>query len=387
MRTAFYLPTVTPWWFDNIVAPLIRAMAAEHDVHVLVTPLWCNTGIDGDQLIQFEDCPDIVWHILDGEDHPKLRLTTVDEADLIALMTEINPDIVLCRTADRDIAQVFPGTVRYITEGAAPPFPVGPARIVLEADMFHHGRMPALDAEQKAELERFIDPIWKRQKQELKRLPDWRAAAGVTRGRKVVALPLQYEHAENFYARHSLYPNNLDMLEDMAGMMGEDIFLAVTNHPLNDLHADNRPLKAIIAGMNGRAALIDAPRDGVSATEMVAADCDGAIIDLTKSFAIFAMNGVPMLRRSSFPAAAWLESHDDPAAFFDGVHSGTLEHPSEADAKTWFAFHFANSAFDPESVYLEAAEIIDRAQNPVNPKRWAENMDRYARFHEDLFVC
>lgn len=31
MRILFYLPVITPWWFDNIVAPLIARLAADND--------------------------------------------------------------------------------------------------------------------------------------------------------------------------------------------------------------------------------------------------------------------------------------------------------------------------------------------------------------------
>ncbi len=44
MHVLFYLPVVTPWWFDNIVAPLIRAAASDARVSVLVPPLWRGTG-------------------------------------------------------------------------------------------------------------------------------------------------------------------------------------------------------------------------------------------------------------------------------------------------------------------------------------------------------
>lgn len=73
VRVAFYLPVVTPWWFDNIVAPLIAVMAKDCEVHVLVPPLSNGTGIEGWQLDRFADCPPIDWHILDGGDHLDLR--------------------------------------------------------------------------------------------------------------------------------------------------------------------------------------------------------------------------------------------------------------------------------------------------------------------------
>ncbi len=73
MRVLFYLPVVTPWWFDAIVAPLIRAAARDAHVSVMVPPLWRNTGIGPEQLAGCGDLDQVDWHILDGDDHPARR--------------------------------------------------------------------------------------------------------------------------------------------------------------------------------------------------------------------------------------------------------------------------------------------------------------------------
>ena len=49
-RVLFYLPVVTPWWFDNIVVHLIRALGETTEVHVMVPRLWRNTGLGFEQL-------------------------------------------------------------------------------------------------------------------------------------------------------------------------------------------------------------------------------------------------------------------------------------------------------------------------------------------------
>lgn len=49
MKIVFYQPVVTPWRFDNVVLPLIRATAAG-EAHVLIPSLWRNTSITLRQL-------------------------------------------------------------------------------------------------------------------------------------------------------------------------------------------------------------------------------------------------------------------------------------------------------------------------------------------------
>ena len=122
LRTVFYLPVVTPWWFTHIVIRLIRVMARDHEVHVLVPPLWRNTGIGPEQIDLIAELPHVFWHVLDGPDHTNLRGDAAQPDDLFALIDHINPDVTLCRSADIVSPQRFPGTVRYIMEAAAPPF-------------------------------------------------------------------------------------------------------------------------------------------------------------------------------------------------------------------------------------------------------------------------
>ena len=45
MKVLFYLPVVTPFWFENMVEPLIRRMASSAEVHILAPKFWRNTGI------------------------------------------------------------------------------------------------------------------------------------------------------------------------------------------------------------------------------------------------------------------------------------------------------------------------------------------------------
>ncbi|MGZ8348720.1 MAG: hypothetical protein ACXWU2_01725, partial [Allosphingosinicella sp.] len=242
MKVLFYLPVITPWWFDNIVARLIRLLADEAEVHVMVPPLWRGTGIGPEQLCELADREDIFWHILDGDDHPQLRLSAASCPELLDLVHEIGPDITLCRSADLVTPRAFPGVVRHIMEGGFPPFPSQGEWVVLRDDPFDHGVMPVLHDRERAALLAAFDPAW----QALRRqLPGHgvardarRAAAGLPDGRAIIALPLEYEHEENFYAGDGPFARGADLVWAIAETLGEDVLLAVTDHPLNTLHCD-----------------------------------------------------------------------------------------------------------------------------------------------------
>ena len=107
-RVLFYLPVVTPWWFDNIVAPLIRTLAVDSEVHILVAPLWRNTGIGPDQIAGCSAIPNLLWHIVDDPDHRSLRTSPTDPDGLVAFVRSIAPDYVFCRSADVRGAELVP---------------------------------------------------------------------------------------------------------------------------------------------------------------------------------------------------------------------------------------------------------------------------------------
>ena len=73
MKILFYLPVVTRWWFDNVIEPLIRTLAAECEIHVLAPAPWRGTGIGPRELQRCMDLPEIRWCIMDGPDHPSTR--------------------------------------------------------------------------------------------------------------------------------------------------------------------------------------------------------------------------------------------------------------------------------------------------------------------------
>ena len=84
-KILFYLPVVTPWWFDTIVAPMIAKLGAEAEIHVLAPEFWRNTGIGPNQLHTCASMPDIHWHIVEDDAHISLRTKPDDpEARFLA---------------------------------------------------------------------------------------------------------------------------------------------------------------------------------------------------------------------------------------------------------------------------------------------------------------
>jgi hypothetical protein len=379
-RILFYLPNVTSWWFNNVVGPLARLLAREHEVHIMVPPEWHGTGLSPEHLEPFADGPQIAWHILDGDDNPSLRDHGTDHAEVRALAAAIDPDYTLCRCADPEAIHAFPGTVRFIMEGAAAPFANGGNPVIFTTRLFEFGALPPLDDDLAGMLENAFADIWADYEEEL-RAPaaPWRPLAGVAPDRRVVAVPLEYELAESFTVPHRLFADNQLLVARVAAAFDDDVFLAFTNHPVNELHADNSAIEARIAALGDRAALIRSPYPEIGATDLVACDCDGAVLDLSKSHLVFGYYGVPMIRPVGHATAPWLNMATDLDAFAAVLRDGRATPPCPATLKRWFAFHIANSALDLTNRSLTAAEALDFIRRPINPDRWARNLDVFRR--------
>lgn len=378
MHVLFYLPVVTPWWLDSIVVPMIRAMARDVKVSVLVPPLWHGTGIGPEQLSLCTEIEGVDWYILDGEDHPRLRHSAAGEPDLIALVRALGADLTLCRSADLETPARFPGTVRYIMEGGAPPFETGPAWAWLPETLFDHGLMPPLDPAARALLDIAFRPSWDAA---LARFgaPDreaFLAAAGLPQDKHLIGLPLEYEHEEMFFGQHNSFPSNLALVNRLADQLDDDSVLAVTNHPLNEAHCDNAPLLDAIAARGGKVRLVPAIGASGGATMLLARHCDGMVVGNSKSFGGCAFFGTPMLRLSRFRTGGWMHAYDMFEPFAAGIRAGTARRPDPADARSWFALHLIDHVFDPTGPDLSTADLVDRVINPVNPTRWGAGLSR-----------
>lgn len=378
MHVLFYLPVVTPWWFDTIVAPMIRVMARDVKVSVLVPPMWRNTGIGPGQLSACGDLEMVDWYILDGEDHPRLRTSAVDEEDLIALVRDIGADLTLCRSADLETPALFPGTVRFIMEGAAPPFVTSPATVWLPETLFDHGMMPPLEPALRARLDVAFQPLWDdaHLRFGVADRDAFLARAGLPHGKRLIGLPLEYEHEEMFFGQHYSFPSNIDLVNAIADQIDDDTVLAVTNHPLNEMHCDNAPLHAAIAARGGKVRMVPAIGAQGGATMLLARHCDGIVVGNSKSFGGCAFFGTPMLRLSRFRTGAWMHAYDAFAPFAAALRTGSAKAADPADALSWFALHLIDRVFEPGAPGLTAADILDRITRPIDEARWEAGLAR-----------
>ncbi len=386
MRILFYLPVVTPWWFEQVIEPLIRRVSSEAEVHVLAPVRWRNTGLGPRDIQRLDDLANVRWSIVDDAEHPSLRTVPTYPQGLIDYVRGLAPDLTLCRSADFETPRHFPGQVRYIMEAVTTPFrPVSPANTVhFTEEPFVNGAMPALSEADAARLDALIAPFW----------PDmeahWQASAqdresiyraiGIPGDRPVVVLPLEYEHEENFFLQHRAGGLSNQALVAQAAAAAEKagVTLVITDHPLNTLHVDRDPLYDFIFDLGGPI-LADQPVFGVSATSALLRHGAGVLLNDSKSFAVAAAFGTPMFRQSRFASAPWLHAETDLTAYFAAVRAGTAQRPELDAVRRWFAYHNANEAFYPTDPQLTGAMVIERALKPVDPARWDAGIARLQR--------
>lgn len=380
MKILFYLPVITPWWFDHIVAPLAGRLAQEHEVHILAPPPWSGTGIGQREL---DAQMPVQWHLFDADSHPSMRTGATERARIVDVVATLAPDYVLCRSADAEITRDFPGTVRHIMEGGAAPLSLPPHWVVLQDDLFDHGLVPDIDSAARAELDRLIAPAWsalqaraRPSRQMRKAFAKW---AELPSDRPILALPLEYEHEENFFPIHRVgaAPNHR-LIAELAERIDDRFFLAITNHPLNELYVDSGAVEAEIASHGPRMRLLPSKGpDGEGTTALLARDADGMLVGDSKVFAMAGFYGTPMLRRTKFKTGGWLNAYHDLDEFLSAVAAGTARKPDQDAARTWFAFHVANNVLDPQDPALTAADILARLDRPVDPARWDRNFAHF----------
>jgi hypothetical protein len=359
MKILFYLPVITPWWFSELVAPIMRAVYAEAEVHVMIAPRWRNTGIDAEHLAPLADLDAIHWHIVEDDDPERFRTDSAPVPGLLDLVHEIAPDITLARSASTKLLDQFPGVVRYIMEGAPPPFEILPLRILLEEKPFCLGQMPAnagpvadrcVDAlaDIWADSDRFRHPPMAK---------SWRTNFGLPAGRPILAVPLHYEHEENFFLINAGFPKAVDLIRHLLRMLDKDIFLAVTDHPLNRRYVDRKEVNQLILEHSGRAALCQL--DGVAsnyaggATGVLAVHADALLIDQSKSWSLAAHAGTPMVRVGQSEMAGWLNATDSVDPMLRKWTPGRLRAPDAEAARRYFCWHLGARVFDPHRLTLD----------------------------------
>lgn len=383
MRVLFYLPVVTPWWFEQVIEPLIRRVADVAEVHVLAPAPWCNTGLGAPELERVADLANVQWAIVDDAEHPSLRTVPSDPQGLIDYVRSLAPDLTLCRSADFETPRHFPGQVRYIMEAVTTPLqPVSPVNTVhFTEEPFVNGAMPELPEADGARLDALIAPYWADMD------AHWQAAAhdrdsayrhlGIPDDRPAVLLPLEYEHAENFFLQHRPggLTNQALVAQAAAAAKAAGITLVVTDHPLNTLHVDRDALYDFILDLDSTI-LADQPVFNISATTALLRHVDGVLLGDSKSFAVAAAFGTPMFRQSRFASAPWLQTETDLTAYFAAVRAGTAQRSDMDAVRRWFGYHNANEAFYPTDPQLTGAMVIERALKPVDPARWDAGVAR-----------
>lgn len=387
-RILFYLPTVTPWWFDNIVGHMVRACSAVGEVHVMVPPLWRNTGIGPEQLLPFADCPSVNWHIVDGDDHPSMRTSPADPDALVELARSIDPSYVFCRSADLATPARFPGKLRHLVEAGAPPLSTSSSWIILQPDFWNHGAHCDLAEPDRAAIEKLFRATWKQMRDQAEhgmsfRLPRSRALddMGLPGDRKIIALPLEYEHEEAFTAFHNRFERNVDLIHHLVERIDGEFLLALTDHPLNHKYVDNSRLHDSIAALGDRVRLVPNPDAVHEPTEHLIKHCDGLVVQNTKAIYSGAFFAKPTLRLSNRPSAEWLSVHDGLDAFLLAVRSGEAG-VAEDRARLWFGYHVLHEIVDPST--LTGDEILDRVDRPFSRDRLATGLERIETYQRRI---
>ena len=355
MKILFYLPVATPWWFTERFAPLIRTLHGAAELHVMVAPLWRNTGIEGDHLAPFSDLEGIGWHIIDAGDPETFRTDGAAIPGLLDLVQDIAPDLTIARSADFRTPGLFPGTVRYLMEGIAPPYDLPTYPLVLEEKPFCMGMMPhGAEATVDLCLSSLAD-IWNRA--DAYRSPalarSWRDRLGLPAERPILAVPLQYEHEENFFLGSSAFPDAVSLARHLFETVDSTVFLAFTDHPLNLRFADRTEINALIADNSDRAAMCSCDVAVGGATALLAAYADAFLIDQSKSWSLAAYCGTPMVHIGNATLAPWLNATpvDDPRI---RNWTGTSLPSADPEAmRRWFCWHMGARMFHPQELTLD----------------------------------
>lgn len=396
MRVLFYLPVVVPWWFEYKITPLIRAMAAVAEVHVLVPTFWNGIGIKPDHLKACVDLTHVHWHIYDGEQNATLGISAANSPELLEFVHGINADYTFLRTADAEAPLHFPGKVRYVMEGSKgsfPPFPSAPHWATLTPGLFDFGCLPELGASERERLVAATSPTWERLHEIFSSFAPSREAGlasfGLPTNKRIIVLPLPFAMQTDLFRVHIGFKSNSDIVLDVAARLGPDEFLAITDHPLNQLYVDPLEVRKTIASLGDRAKLMaNIETKGTNTTYRLISFCDGLFIQNSKTFSVAGFFGTPMMRETTFRTGEWLRSFDDFDAFLASLRAGERRGADPYDARVWFGYHMANDLFDPNCV--DAAEIIERIERPVDPNRWDFNIERYRKqarqWMPELFV-
>jgi hypothetical protein len=364
---------------ETVIDPMIAKLSAVCDVHVMLPPIWLEKYSEAENAPSSAWRRDVAWHRIDDHRDLDAMDTAGPSTNALALARAIGPDYCLCRSTNTALPARLPGKVSFIMEASAPPFTVPKHWITLQPQIFDHGLIPDLSVRERGALRDLILPAWTKVDASHAYDPSWRARNGLPADRKIVALPLEYDHPDNLFSVHrSVRPNHL-LVAGLADRMPGPLFLAVTDHPLNEKFVDNRDLLQTLEHRKETARLL--PSNGVAGgiTPYLARHADGMIVGDSKSFAAAAFFATPILRISKFASGPWLGVYEDFDQFATALASGTCRAADRDDAIVWFAFYLANQAFAPGDAEVDGAEILSRIETQVDPGRWRAAFERHER--------
>ncbi|MCB2074639.1 MAG: hypothetical protein H6917_00400 [Novosphingobium sp.] len=356
MKILFYLPVITPWWFDHVIAPMLRALDGDPEVteqHVMIAPLWRNTGIDGHQLAPLADLGKVHWHVIDQGEPEEFRTNGAGLEGLLDLVDEIEPDLCLVRSADFETPAQFPGIVRHIMEGAAAPFETGSNWFVLEEHPFRFGIFPEAAEPTARSCQVALSEIWEAmdERQVLEDgASDWRKLLGLPGDRPIISVPLHYEHEENFFGVHASFARGTDLLSYLLETLADDAFLAVTDHPLNRLYTNRTAIDALISGNADRACLCVAEKLPHDATGLLSAKADAVLSDLSKSWSMAAYCGTPIVHVGRNAMAEWIHATNGVDRINGKLAARGLPGADPSAAREWFSWHLAARLMVPKDV-------------------------------------
>jgi hypothetical protein len=390
MRVLFYLPVVTPWWYAHILLPLIKKMAVIAEVHVLAPAFWQNTGLGEAQLVASVDQDNVFWHIVDDPSHPTLRTYPDHPDELIAFVRSIDPHYTICRSADFESPSHFPGEVRFLMETGAPPMPGIQSMLILQKNLLCHGEMQPLTLSDRQVIDARFADAWARCRHRFAHQAPFDqprdqvlANFGLDPNRRVIVLPLEYRHEENFVSMHERRRDAVALLNDVASRLGDDMTLAVTDHPLNYRFMDNTLVHQAIASLAPNVMLVPNPDGDPHTTDLLVKNSDGIIVQTSKTVYSAAFFDKPILRMTACKTAPWLNTYSDMDDFFDHLRSGTAICSDEADLRTWYGLHVMHDIVELD---VSAEEVIDRIDRPFAVERLAVGIERFEGFLREHFL-
>jgi hypothetical protein len=340
VKILFYLPVITPWWFENIITPMLRSLYDEAELHIIVAPLWNNTGLETRHVAPLVDLDRLNWHIVVPDDDAQFRLDGAAVDGLIDLVRSIDADITIARSADRTTPALFPGIVRHIMEPGALPFHTPHRWYVLEDLPFHHGVMPPSASPSANHAAHLLAPWWDRIEAAFAEPSPgaFRHGLGLPADRPVLAVPLQYEHPENLYGLGSPLQAGVNMLGALLDQLDERIILAVTDHPLNAQHLDRAPLHRLAAAQPDRIRLLLPSDEQMNPTAPVIRAADAVLIDRSKCVSLAAFFGTPIIHVGDSMMADWLNA-TPLAQAGRALCERRLAAPDRKAAQQWFGWH------------------------------------------------